>query len=385
MAWEVSDWSAPAVETTDAPSGTWLVSSWSNAALAITAAEGGSDQPSELYAPALAAGKGRSAVFGSGFSSFKGGVYPFSPLDLSSEILNITFRATVEVTDVFTDVGSGGAEVIDIDIAATVGGADNYLQSGVLFIAEARGTFVALSIVTADFDTVTVERVGPAGAVTLRGGLEADISGGLWNGYDFEAPQGVPLVYRATLSDGVDTQVAFVTATGVVDYGGDWLMPVGRTELGTNIIVEKNGIAGLTRDVIRDVVKVVNRPSPTVVSWGRSTFSGQFTFLTLTDAERIRFQQIIDYPTLMFVARPGFGFEEPVFLSVGSVTEYRTTGMGSETSRRWVLDVQEIARPPALYVPPAPTVTWGTWEASGDTWGDIPFTTTWFEFAGFPA
>ena len=37
------------------------------------------------------------------------------------------------------------------------------------------------------------------------------------------------------------------------------------------------------------------------------------------------------YPILMFAARPNFGIEEPVFFSVGQVTEERTTGLGSET------------------------------------------------------
>ena len=206
----------------------------------------------------------------------------------------------------------------------------------------------------------------------------------LFQTFDWEAPQGRPLAYRAVVTDGTDTLTAEVIADGVIDYGGDWIMPVGRTELGMNVTVEMGGVGGLDRGVMRSVMNVVNRPSPVVVSWGRNMWATTISLLTLEDWERIQFTRLLNYPIIMFAARPGFGVDEPVFLSVGAVTEERTSGLGYETSRRWAVEVQQVSRPPAFYPEPAPAFTWGDRLDDFTDWSQLLIESyTWIRYGGF--
>ena len=254
----------------------------------------------------------------------------------------------------------------------------------ITFNAIGRRTYVELIVQCAGATTITVTRLGIEVATVVRAADNAPVTGGLFHGYDWEAPQGVPLTYRAEVSDGTITASQDAVMTGEVNYGGDWVMPVGRAELGMVVNVEYGGLGNIDRDVIRDIATVVNRPSPMVVSWGRSMGSHALTLLTLEDAQRRRFLGIIQYPILMFAPRPNFGVEEPVFCSVGSVVEERTTGLGSEPSRRWTMDVQYIARPPAVYAPPPPSESWQTRKDEADTWGEVRDSLQrWFDYAGF--
>jgi hypothetical protein len=105
----------------------------------------------------------------------------------------------------------------------------------------------------------------------------------------------------------------------------------------------------------------------------------------MEDFDRRNFLRVIEYPVIMFVARSGFGYDDPVFLSLEVVTEERTIGYGGESSRRWICDVQEVDRPPATYVLPVLANSWQSvfdayadWQAVKDTQNN------WYQTAGYP-
>ena len=257
------------------------------------------------------------------------------------------------------------------------------------FTAEGHNTYVELFIQLEGIARIDyIERIGPGTeVVTVRNTHDVEtISSGLWLGFDYEAPQNVPLTYKAYLTDDLDEEITLIAVmTGVVNYGGDYLMAVGRPELAMNIFVEYGGAGALSRDVVRDVVQVVGRPSPMIVTWGRNMWVGGFNFLTLEEFERRRILAIMSFPVVMFVSRAGYGFDQPVFLSPGTVTEERTTGLGSEQSRRWMIDFNEIARPPSYYPPPLAAVTWQDRLDEDRTWQeliDIP-PESWFTYGGY--
>jgi hypothetical protein len=257
-----------------------------------------------------------------------------------------------------------------------------------LFTAICTGVYVDLTVQITGYesgDRITVSRYDVFGQLQpVRQSEDMEVFGGLFQAFDWEAPQGRPIAYRAEVTDGTDTLTAEVIADGVIDYGGDWIMPVGRTELGMNVTVEFGGVGGLNRDVSRSVLSVVNRPSPVVVSWGRNAWTTTISLLTLEDWERIQLTRLLNFPIIMFAARPGFGVDEPVFLSVGAVTEERTSGLGYETSRRWVADVQQVSRPPAFYPEPAPSFTWGDRLDDYTDWGQLLIDSiTWTRFGGY--
>ena len=249
------------------------------------------------------------------------------------------------------------------------------------FDARIEQDHVLLIVQSANMTKVTVTRNGEL----VRGAFEASPTGpSLWVGVDWEAPQGRVLDYVATVTDGVDTDTATSIPFGEMDYGGDYIMPILRPELGMNITVEWGGIGALEHPTTRSTAYVVNRPDPVAVSWGRKMWNGQLTFLTLNDGDRRRFLEVIDYPVVMFAARPGFGFDDSVFLSLGSVIEERTYGLGSEESRRWIVEAQQVNRPPAELVLPPPSVSWDDVRNSGDTWQDLLDSgKDWFAVAGW--
>jgi hypothetical protein len=233
-------------------------------------------------------------------------------------------------------------------------------------------------------DRVSIYRYDVTGQLLAVRQAEDVEMADLFQAFDWEAPQGRPLAYRAVVTDGTIDLTDEVIADGLIDYGGDWIMPVGRQELGMNVTVEMGGVGGIDRPVMRSVMNVVNRPSPVVVSWGRNLGTGSVTFLTLEDWERLQFLRLINYPIVMFAARPGFGVDEPLFLSVGSVVEERTSGLGYETSRRWVLDIQQVSRPPAFYPEPQPAFTWGDRLDDFTDWGQLLIESyTWTRYGGY--
>ena len=213
---------------------------------------------------------------------------------------------------------------------------------------------------------LTVTRNG----IPVRGAFQVSPTAGGWVGADWEAPQGVDLVYEVTADDGAGATDTARSTPVRMDYGGDWILPVLRPELGMRAIVEFGGVGVLEHPNSRSVSNVLNRPDPVSVTFGRKLWNGTLTFLTLEDSDRHAFLRILGYPVVLFQARPGFGFDGAVYLALGSVQEERTTGLGSESSRRWFVECQQVGMPPAELVSVPVSESWADAQARG-TWGDI--------------
>jgi hypothetical protein len=254
------------------------------------------------------------------------------------------------------------------------------------FVAQAQGQFVFLSIDAPGAESVTItRRTFDNAEIRVRGIVNAPIVSDGFVGYDYEAPQGRDLTYTAYVTYPDDEVITLFDDAGIVDYGGDYIMPVGRWEFGMTLFVEWDGISGKEHSMIQDTVPVLGRKGPVSVSWGRLMPRGSISFLTMEDFDRRNFLRVIEYPVIMFVARSGFGYDDPVFLSLEVVTEERTIGYGGESSRRWICDVQEVDRPPATYVLPVLANSWQSvfdayadWQAVKDT------QSSWYQIAGYP-
>lgn len=253
-------------------------------------------------------------------------------------------------------------------------------------VANAVGDHIEFSIFATGMTSLTVYRVKAGGNINVRGAENVAPTGSnLWVGAEYEAPQGVALTYGADLTDGVTNFTITAAVNGMVDYGGDWVTPVGNPALGTNVTIEAGGIGPLLRDVVQDVQPVLNRRSPVVVSYGRRYFESEWSLLTLSDAERSQMELILSYPILFFAARSGYGFDDPIYLAVGRVEEERTSPLGAEESRRWRLQVTKVDRPPADYAGTIIGVTWDTRDNT-NTWTTAAANfTDWYDWAGYPA
>lgn len=247
---------------------------------------------------------------------------------------------------------------------------------------------VALSVSAASMTSLTVYRVAAGEEIIVRGADTTTPTGpGLWVGYDFEAPQGVATRYAADITDGSTiVTVGPVDTSGLVDYGGDYLMPVGQPSFAINPYIEAGGMGALEREVTQDIQPVINRASPVVVSYNRKFFRGEIIFLTMNDADRKNMELLLNFPVVMFSARAGYGFDEPVYLALGTAREERTSPMGYESSRRWIISVTQVDRPPADYPYVLLGVTWQARQNVPNTWLTASTDyTDWYDYAGYPA
>jgi hypothetical protein len=55
---------------------------------------------------------------------------------------------------------------------------------------------------------------------------------------------------------------------------------------------------------------------------------------------------------------PDYGLAGVVYFAIGEVIEERTSPKAVESSRRWIVDVQQISAPPAEYKYPSYGLTW---------------------------
>lgn len=254
--------------------------------------------------------------------------------------------------------------------------------------AEAQGHQVAILVSATGMTGLTIYRVIAGGTLDVRGAKDTAPTGsGVWTGADVEAPPGKSLTYAADITDGATVvTVGPIVATGQVEHNGDWILPTGNPNLAMNILLEAGGMGDLVRDAQQDVQPILNRQSPVVVSYGRRYFEAEIKFLTLSEAEQDQFLGILSYPVVMFVARPGYGFDEPVYLALGKAKESRTSPFGWETSRRWEVKVTKVDRPPADYPYTAIGVSWQEREDVPNTWTTAAANyTNWRQYAGYPA
>ena len=114
-----------------------------------------------------------------------------------------------------------------------------------IFQAVANGPFVTLSLqatgaISATFSRYTFENQ----EIRVRGGVGVSLISDAVILYDYEAPQGRPLEYKVDiLYPGEAHSILADSLAGMVDYGGDYIMPVGRWEFGMNLFVEYDGIS----------------------------------------------------------------------------------------------------------------------------------------------
>ena len=223
--------------------------------------------------------------------------------------------------------------------------------------------------------------------------------------YDFMAMQRVLHQYRAVRFDADPLNPTELQATAgswtptpfssYLDYGSDVLFDAANPAHRAEILVE--GIDTMKRSVSQNVVAVIGRPDPVVVSSVRRWPGGSIRLLTLTDAARRSLVDLLSKSNLLAFSphMPGYGFDYVPFFAVGDVDESRVSPRGYEPARRWVLSVQEVSAPPLLIknieggTPPGggggttpPGGGGGTTPPGGTTpgtrvWGDYSSTKNW--------
>jgi hypothetical protein len=196
-------------------------------------------------------------------------------------------------------------------------------------------------------DLITVTRQHPSGRImAVRGMNLQPLSGGLFIGWDYEAPIGVQVTYLAALYAAADTVNPLAlsnAATLTYTTGYSWLKDP--FEPVRNMAVTIGDMTQYTYDSRTGVHQVMGRPAPITVGEVRSSAADTVTILTSTQEDRDRFHYITSsgHPLLLqSTQQSGIG---NMYLAVLRVTETRLVKTGSRTERSWALDYQEVDMP----------------------------------------
>jgi hypothetical protein len=240
--------------------------------------------------------------------------------------------------------------------------------------------YVELSVSCSGATTVTIQRTSASGSHPVRGAVDADITSGAVIAADWEIPQASTYTYVATVTGDGTTVSSDPVETEGIDRGGDYIAALGAPFSGTLINVES--LTQEERAAQQDVVTVLGRHDPVVVTFGRTWMRGDLVLISLTDEERNALENIFaDGRLVLFQPRIGVGYDEPLFLAAANVTVERVSTNAYEPARRWNIEVQRIEAPPATFSIPVGT-TWQQRVASGATWSYWSSAGTWLDLAG---
>lgn len=220
--------------------------------------------------------------------------------------------------------------------------------------------FAVVLVVAAEVGSkVTVYRQYGDGPVeTVRGAVDVTVTRPEQLFIDYELPQGYVVTYWVVATEGSESEKSATATIGPFNFGRDMIFDLGDPKRSMLIWVEnfnqyKYGIS-------RDVQRVWGRPDPVVVSGVREMPAGTLNLLTLNLDERANLLSIIGNGSTVGFSpqKPIYGLPGVMYLAVGEVNESRVTDLARETTRRWALEVQQVAPPPAQYRFPDYGQTW---------------------------
>ncbi|MEP7115113.1 MAG: hypothetical protein ABI862_17750, partial [Ilumatobacteraceae bacterium] len=242
---------------------------------------------------------------------------------------------------------------------------------------------VTRNLATPNWATIDVQRSHDLGVTWefVRGATGVVPPGDVWIGYDYEAGNAEPVMYRAhaTYSLGTPITGAWQQSLATVSWstpGVDWLKDLRRPSLSLRVHVET--LPALVRERPRGVFSVVGRPEPVIITDVQHLSTGDLTVITLTDDEAVALEALLAADVLLFQAGPGDRFGSR-YLSIGTVTEVRL-GINTDPVRQWLLPFVEVASPADFDVIIigltwadiiATYATWTTLGAGVATWGDL--------------
>jgi hypothetical protein len=111
----------------------------------------------------------------------------------------------------------------------------------------------------------------------------------------------------------------------------------------------------------QNIVKVLGRRDPIVVSNARQYPNGTLNLLTLTDEDRRTLVDMFRTTDVLGFSphQPDWGFDKVHYYAIGRVTETRPSPRPWEPARRWSLEVQQVepVRPELSIITPFDPIT----------------------------
>lgn len=204
------------------------------------------------------------------------------------------------------------------------------------------------------WDALDIQRSDDNGVtwVPVRGATQALPYGDVWISYDYEAPNGLNVLYRAR---------------GLRRFVGSWIVgdwtvspPVGWTSTDSwlkhpymtslNQVVRLYSQPGFNYGVSQAVFHPIGNPNPIVVSDIRYTPTGNVAFLTFSDAEAAKLLPLLnrtDALLLQLPSRDQFGSR---YVVMGSLDRTRAVDVEGEPTWIWQTAFVEVQSPPDVGV-----------------------------------
>jgi hypothetical protein len=199
---------------------------------------------------------------------------------------------------------------------------------------------IELSLTWAGNGSALVERLNPDGRwYPVRGAEPATVTG-TWTGWDYEAPLGAQVTYRATSGGTVLT-----SAEVVLDSLTPWLVHPGVPVLSQPLQIM--GWSARERPARQASFRVLGSRFPVTISAERAAPASTLTVRTETDAANDSMLSVLaDGSVLLLNVPRSAGWKvEAGWVSVGDVTEDHEAPDGRDPARIWTLPVQLVDRP----------------------------------------
>ena len=236
-------------------------------------------------------------------------------------------------------------------------------------LPDSRSVRVDINGLEGDPKTIWRTQGTTAAIAEARFAIIADTSSS-FIGVDYEAGLDVPIVYSVQ----VGTTITYAAPVTIVSGDRDWYTALGQPSLSRVINVES--FPALVKALARSEVRPLTSPNPLVVLHARLGVVGVLTLITLTYEEAQAVRALLELsPLFQFKCPPDRGVPfGSLYLLAGDYEEQRTVPDGAkEPSRRFVINVVEVDRPPLVVAPPYEN-TWqdwydeALWNASFDAW-----------------
>ncbi|PPS86416.1 hypothetical protein [Streptomyces sp. MH60] len=219
---------------------------------------------------------------------------------------------------------------------------------------------------------------GEGGSAPVRGWSEDLINqtviGDLAVITDYEAPLGVPVSWRVTITSDTNTSWRSYTSDILILPAEDtdvWLKDPGLPQRSVRVTVGTPMPSW--RTTARQGVNTVHgRRLPVVLSDVRGGKTGDLTVVTETTEEKAALEWVLSAGNVLLLQwPPGWG-EADMYVSVGDVSAAPMADYAEFHDRTWTLPLTETERPIGGVVGSADR-TWQTVKDSGATWADVLF------------
>lgn len=216
--------------------------------------------------------------------------------------------------------------------------------------------------------TVTISRVDAAGNTTpIRLANPGELSGGAWVGYDYEAPFGQPVRYRAVADQ---SNIVITSDDAMLDVSAPWLIHPGLPDLSVPLSVAKVG--DRTMGVNQGVFNVLGRSDAvTVTDYARQSPVFDLQVLTGTQEAEDALQDLLadSSALLLQIIYPDIRRTIYRWVSIGPVTQsWLVEDYYGSDDLMWTLPCTVTSRPSGLLQSQR---TWADVVAENATWADV--------------